>query len=270
MEQSTARTGILSLSFSNLQEMFNTYRDHALDVHIRKSGFWKSPEPVVELLTTQLHTLWNSLRLAHLDSLRLACSSAYCNDNGAGYVDDGEGICSCKCYERFAGSRCNECSDKLVDYPICSTCSDEEYCNSRGLAELQSGQCTCQCSPGYAGKHCGVCAKGFGRVGVNCHHCTDYFCMGSGTASIKNDHCECTCFEGRAGYRCQLCAPGYFNPLQCEKATHEQLPNWIGPYRHESVQLPSLSRECGHPGGCSSPLVVAPRAHADFILQAGP
>ena len=60
----------------------------------------------------------------------------------------------------FTGKTCSTCDLGFINYPTCTECTTDTYCNSHAVFASSNGNntvCTCSCSIGFAGTTCSQC-----------------------------------------------------------------------------------------------------------------
>ena len=106
-----------------------------------------------------------------------------------------EGECCERCPAPFAGPRCNQCTERLQEFPYCRNLSFVNHLTSRegkivrhaerftcalpqgdvgptarhGFYSMEEGHCVYECKNGWTGDHCEFCAKPF--TGARCNQC---------------------------------------------------------------------------------------------------
>ena len=143
--------------------------------------------------------------------------------------------CACTCSEGYAGANCSECAAGFINYPACTACTGELYCNGHSksaTSNVNNTACECSCSNAFAGATCNQCAPGYANYPA-CVECTvSQHCYGRASAvAVSDDNTTCTCFNCQGNWggsacdecpynfeqtTCTSCAVGYVNYPQCQ------------------------------------------------------
>ncbi|XP_046881637.1 stabilin-1 isoform X2 [Hypomesus transpacificus] len=117
-----------------------------------------------------------------------------CNWHGT-CMDGGTGNGTCVCQEGFAGSACQECTDKNA---YGNDCKKQCNCVHGECNNGPDGNGECYCQPPYSGLNCE-------QVSASCRNCTSYsYCKAVGDNAV----CECLPGFKKVGHSCEgVCSP---------------------------------------------------------------
>ena len=115
------------------------------------------------------------------------CGCLSCQDSWAGKFCD-----VCPSSYKIENNQCDSCSNTNYNYPKCEPCTNDYYCNGRGVASKIASKdlCSCQCTGNWYGERCDKCPIGFRPT--TCDKCQIGFKTVPG-ANGEPDRCMCDC-----------------------------------------------------------------------------
>ncbi len=147
------------------------------------------------------------------------CDSGMCNGNGTCVEDEITKQVSCKCYENYSSSYCNECSPG-AHIDLDGTCISDDTCTVAGC-ENEHSECkvveekaVCQCIYPWEGDECDQCRETYELVDGECVGTT---CFNLDIKCPEHERCDdstgtpvCVCeYENQNPENCSECLPGY-------------------------------------------------------------